>query len=344
MKSRFPMQYVRAILFCLGILLFSNESATSQEVGDSAAGTAAGNTSDFPALAKGLSSAPSGLRIIRDVNGYGGNLMTGRSMRMHGTVSQSAIGRMRRPGGARHDVGFWYWAKSSEMYANVRMPFAEAEPGTVLTIPVLLEESSRLPVNGTLRFHARIRYNRTLLQPINGTPECTWDGDDCILDIEGVVTANSVENGVLANLQFLAKLGNAESTPLVIESLTWSNVGERTIRTVLTPGEFNLLGICRVGGEIRLIHSNGPATRVRIWPNPASDRLNVEFISRENGTARLELVDAIGRQVATLDEQEVEAVRLYNVDLDLSEIASGTYFLILRTPTDVKSTRLTIEQ
>lgn len=99
-----------------------------------------------------------------------------------------------------------------------------------------------------------------------------------------------------------------------------------------------------MGGEIRLIHSTGPATRVRVWPNPASDQLNVEFISREEGTVRLELVDAIGRQVGTLAEQEVEAVRLYSMGIDLTDVASGTYFLILRTPSDVKTTRLTIKQ
>lgn len=343
MMSRFPVQQFKTVLICLGIILTNVCLATSQEGAEAGVVATGGQASDTAFFGKTTSTSSSAFQIIRDVNGYGGEAMTGKTMNLHGTVSQSSIGRLRRPNGSLHNVGFWYWAKSSELYACVRMPLAQAEPGTVLNIPLLLEESSRLPVNGTLRFRARIRYNRTLLQPVNGTPECQWDGDDCILEVEGVVTANSIETGVLANLQFLAKLGNAESTPLTIESLSWSNVGERTIRTVLKPGLFTLLGVCRVGGEIRLIHSTGPATRVRVWPNPAADQINVEFISREEGTVSLELVDAIGRQVGTLAEQQVDAVRLYSVALDLSNVASGTYFLVLRTPTDVKTTRLTVE-
>lgn len=344
MSRLVPVQFFRTILICLGIVLVHVNVATSQDGVDSGIAGTPGHTAAPSSLGKSTSAAPSGFQIIRDVNGYGGQAMTGTNLSLHGTVSQASIGRLRRPNGSQHNVGFWYWAKTSELYACVRMPVAQAEPGTVLNIPLLLEESTGLPTDGTLRFRARIRYNRTLLQPVNGTPECQWDGDDCILEVEGVVTAEAVRTGVLANLQFLAKLGNAESTPLTIESLAWSNLGERTIRTVLKPGLFALLGVCRVGGEVRLIHSTGPATRVRIWPNPASDRINVEFISREEGTVRLELVDAIGRQVGTFAEQEAEAVRLYSVSLDLTGVASGTYFLLLRTPTDVKTIRLVIEQ
>lgn len=220
-----PTQFFRAIILCLGIFLVNVDLAISQvEADTNVAGTAV-RTSGGVSLSKSTSAAPSGFQIIRDVNGYGGTAMAGTTMRLSGTVSQASIGRLRRPNGSQHNVGFWYWAKSSELYACVRMPIAEAEPGTVLNIPLLLEESNRLPVDGTLRFHARIRYNRTLLQPVNGTPDCQWDGDDCIIEVEGNVTANSIETGVLANLQFLAKLGNAESTPLTIESLSWSNLG-----------------------------------------------------------------------------------------------------------------------
>lgn len=282
--------------------------------------------------------------IIRDVNGSGGIRMASASMRMHGTVSQTAIGRLRRPNGARHNVGFWYWAKRNEAYACVRLPIAEAEVGTVLTIPLLLEQANGLPESGALRYHARIRFNGSLLKPMNGTPACSWDGDYCVIDVEGAVTPEALETGILAELQFMAMLGNSESTPLEIESFNWLGAGERYIRTELKPGQFNLLGVCRVNGEIRLLHAGGPSARLRVWPNPASDQLNIEFISKEEGTARLTLVDALGRDVVDLAEQQVEAVTMYSLDVDISSIASGSYFLVLRTPSQVKTLRLTIQQ
>jgi len=286
----------------------------------------------------------SSFQIIRDVNGSGGALMSGSSMRMHGTVSQTVIGRLRRPNGAQHNVGFWYWAQQNEAYACVGLPLAEAEVGTVLTIPLLLEKSNRLPADGTLRYHARIRFNGSLLKPVEGTPECTWDGGFCVIDVEGTITEETLQTGVLAELRFLAMLGNSESTPLEIESFNWLGAGERYIRTELKPGQFNLLGVCRVDGQVRLLHAGGPSARVRVWPNPAATQLNVEFVSKEEGTARITIVDAIGRDVVTLAEQQVDAVTQYSLDFDISSIASGSYFLVLRTPTQVKTVRLTIQQ
>ena len=338
-----PYNTFRAVLLSVAAFLtigFSSVVMAQNSADTTAAGTA---VSSVPTQ---LSSAPAKFRIIRDVNGAGGKLMVGNTIRMHGTVSQTAIGRLQRPNtNLQHNVGFWYWAaQKNESFACIRLPFAEAEVGTALSIPLLIEEPNGLPTDGTLRFRARIRYNRTLLQPIEGTPDCLWDGDDCLLDVEGVITEETLRSGVLAELRFLAKLGNAESTPLTIEEFTWVGAGERYINTVLKPGQFSLLGVCRVNGEIRLVRSTGPSARVRVWPNPASDNINVEFVSREEGTARITIVDAIGREIATLAEQEVEATKLYRVDVDIKSISSGSYFLVLRTPSDIKTTRLTIEQ
>ena len=303
--------------------------------------------SDLTEDSKGAeTAAESGLQIIRDVNGSGGIRMVGNQFGLHGTVSQTAINRLRRPNANddRHYVGFWYWAKQARSFACVRFPMAAAEPGTEITIPLLIEQVERLPVSAALRFQARIRFNRSLLQPVDGTPACTFDGDDCLIDIDVPVTAQSIETGVLAELRFLAKLGNAESTPLVIESFAWVGFGEQPIETVTKPGEFVLLGICREGGHIRLIHSAGPASRVRVWPNPVTHDGNVEFTSREAGTVRLTLVDAIGREVATVAEQEAEAGKLYRMGLDFSSISSGSYLLVFDTPTEVKTIKLTVQQ
>lgn len=298
----------------------------------------------FGVLATSQATAQEEYRIIRDVNGSGGQAMQGGTFGLHGTVSQTTIGRisteLRRAG-----VGFWYWAREFDAFACVRLGNGEAEPGQTVTIPLLLEQVERFPLVPPTGFRAVIRFNRSLLQPSD--PElaaCTFEGNECVLEINGAVTPESIQTGVLAELEFLAKLGDSESTLLTIDSFEWTGLDEGRITTQTKNGLFTLLGICREGDHIRLVRSAGPASRIRLFPNPATDRVSIEFTSKEEGRASLALIDQFGREVAVFAEQEVEASQLYRVDVDLYNISSGAYFVILRTPGEIKTTKLVIEQ
>lgn len=281
-------------------------------------------------------------RIIREVMGSGGSPVRTERHTAHGTISQTVIGRLSRPAGeVNHNVGFWYWAKKFESFVCVRVGEAAAEPGTRLTIPVRLEQAEQLLRRGPLQYRARIRFNGTLLDPVGQTPKCQWDADDCIIELTGTVTE---ENQILAELEFIAKLGNDISTPLVLEEFEWLNVGEREIKTVLKHGQFTLLGVCRIDGQVRLIFSHGVSARVSVMPNPASDYANIEYVSDELGHVRLSLVDGIGVERLLLADQEVEGARLYQLQVDLSRMPSGSYFLILQTPNITRTVPLIIQQ
>ena len=56
------------------------------------------------------------------------------------------------------------------------------------------------------------------------------------------------------------------------------------------------------------------------------------------------MVDIIGRDVALLFDQSIKGDRLTRINVDLSTIAAGNYFLILRTPSEIKTLKLTVEQ
>lgn len=297
---------------------------------------------------KGVETAADGaFQIIRRVNGSGGRMMQGGLYGLHGTVSQTTIGRISATAGLESravGVGFWYWARTIESFACVRIGDGEAMPGETLKIPLLLEQVERFPANTPTGFYVRIRYNRSLLQPTGDTPECTFDQNECILEINGAITPQMIEQGILAEFEFLAKLGDSENTPLVIEEFRWTGLGENQITTQTKNGLFTLLGICREGGEIRLVHAAGPASRLRVFPNPVRDRVSIEFTSREEGEATIVLVDQFGRDVADLAAMQVESNKLYRIETDLSSISSGAYFMVLRTPGEIKTVRVVIEQ
>ena len=60
-----------------------------------------------------------------------------------------------------------------------------------------------------------------------------------------------------------------------------------------------------------------------------------------SGRARLTLVDALGRRVRLLSEDD-RGAGSYSLTFDGSDLASGLYFLILETPTERLVERLTI--
>lgn len=282
-------------------------------------------------------------RIRREVMGSGGRPVTSQeSGRIaHGTISQTVIGRLQRDNDFAHNVGFWYWAKPFGSSVCIRVGEAAAEPGTNLTIPIWLENSEKLLRRGPLRYRIRIRYNGTLLEPRENTPNCQWYEQDCILEYEGVVSS---EEGLLVEFPFTSKLGNDISTPLVIESFEWLDVGEREIETCLKHGRFTLLGVCRVGDQVRLIFGHGVPARVSVMPNPVQEWASVEFVSDELGMVRVSLIDAIGVERMVLVEEEVEAARAYRMDVDFSTLSSGSYFLIMQTPNVTKTVPLIIQQ
>jgi len=268
--------------------------------------------------------------VTRRVIAGGGGTSGSGSHTLQGTVSQGAAARLTSTGGKRHDVGFWYTPVSPEVTTIVSLPHTEAEVDTRLTLPLHLTVGQAQIPFLPRAFHARIRYNHTLLRPVGSTPGCTYADNDCLLEIDGMATE---EDGVIASLEFIAVLGDSERTALTIEDFTWERQGEERIATLREHGLFELLGICRVGGEIRLIHSGTFASRVAAWPNPAHDHVALEYVAAESGPVEIKLLDPLGREVAQLVQADVEAQRLYRIEVDLARVPSGAYVLTYTTPT-----------
>ena len=291
-----------------------------------------------------LTSQTSEPTITRDVISGGGGTTRSSGNIIRGTLSQTGVGRLKT-GGAyeRHDVGFWYKAYPPEVLTTVSLPIIETNVETRVNVDLTLK--TEFPRELTRPFYprlftARIRFNGTLLHPLSGTPECLWDGDDCVIEISDTAWE---ANGTIATLEFITALGNAVGTPLTIEEFTWSRLGEERISVLKEHGALTLLDVCREGGEIRLIQS-GPAARLTIWPNPASISATVEFTPNESGVVDMRLVDLLGADVIQLARQEVEVDRSYRLPIDLTSVPTGTYTLVFRLPATTITRRIIVRQ
>jgi hypothetical protein len=77
---------------------------------------------------------------------------------------------------------------------------------------------------------------------------------------------------------------------------------------------------------------NKPASDgiIQVYPNPASDRLNIHFTVARTGSYTLDIYSVSGRKIETILEQVLET-GTYNVDYQLNDLPSGNYIVTLRT-------------
>ncbi len=209
--------------------------------------------------------------------------------------------------------------------STIELPILQASPGDQVTIPLRLASSQYLNAVGAKNFTTSISFNRSVLYPINQTPM------GIIQDSNRVISINGYRNdsvGVLTNLEFIAVLGEVEKTPLHFEFFTWDT---SSVDVQLIDGEFQLK-ICRAGGP-RLIRYLGVSSLTQNRPNPYNTETTIEYTVAEYGLSRLFILDALGRQIATLAEEYEPTNK--RVIFNGSQLSSGLYHYILQTPTQM---------
>ncbi len=283
-----------------------------------------------------------GQTINRSVMGSGGGSSTNGTNTLRGTVSQTAIGRIAQSQ-ARHSVGFWYNAsqiiRSSGFGSVVVLPSVEVPIGQSVKVPLILEQSSHLLETSARTFTAVITFNASLLEPIGSTFPYKRTGNKGELTVTGMVTDTA---GVLAEMEFTAKLGDAERTPLTIQSFLWNETNR--VKIITKNGDLHLTGICDAGDTSRLIKRTGAAALIRAYPNPAVNVSTIEYQLSERGLTSVYLVDAQGKTLASLYQTDNAMPGHFSFDADMQLIPSGSYFLILKTPNEIFSKRFMIER
>ena len=278
-------------------------------------------------------------KIPRNVIGSGGSPISDGIIKINGTVSQPAIGRLAYQSGI-HGVGFWYSSKqiidNSESGVTIVIPNLEAEIGSKITIPILIEYSKNLIKSGAKKFEIKISYNGTVLYPIGMDPLCKKDTDECSIVLNGSIKDTI---GIIASIDFIVKLGNSDSSMMVIEYFRWSDANN--IKVITRDGKIDLLGICRAGETIRLIKRGNPTALLSCFPNPASDNTSIDYILNEAGETEIYLIDDVGRKAISLLYNESKPGK-YTLNAVLKNIPAGSYFIILKTHSEILTKRLII--
>jgi hypothetical protein len=210
-----------------------------------------------------------------------------------------------------------------------------ASAGEEIELPITLNESTNLAQSSATKLTATLRFNATLLDPIGSTPRGTIVDSERVIPLELPTIPES--GNVLATLRFRAMLGNDTLTALRLEN---GGATGGAVAVSTASGMFHLLGVCRSGGA-RLFNPDGQVQILKVAPNPASGSAELEIETLESGRTRVVVMDMLGREVETVFDGEPAAGR-HTLSIDMTHLSTGSYYLMMITPTVRRSCRVSV--
>lgn len=212
----------------------------------------------------------------------------------------------------------------------------EYEPGQIVPIPLILNRSTNLALSGMTKLTAILRMRKNVLQPISH-PSFTerFVGSERIVTLNIENTTNTT-SGILYELPSIVMLGDTACTYIRLDSLYWTD-GIATVDFMNTECAL-CVKTCKEGGT-RLFSAEGKFFLKQNRPNPFNATTIIEYSIIEKGFTQLYILDGLGRKVAELVAGNLEPGK-YSATFDASQLASGFYFYILRTPTRMYSNRM----
>jgi hypothetical protein len=223
--------------------------------------------------------------------------------------------------------------------AELGLPIVEAAPGDHVIIPVNILSSTNLEASGATDFSYTITFNRSLLSPID--KDISSVSADRTRSVTKTGTRNpSLVVGAVSQIEFIAALGDTTECPLTFETMTWQN--GQPVQTTVKHGTFKLLNICPEGGD-RLFNLSGHLVLAPPNPNPASSHTIIRYELLEEGEVQLFLLDMLGREVLSIVHAH-QTAGPYQVITDLSRLADGLYQCVLRTPSQIRTSRVEVSR
>ncbi len=218
----------------------------------------------------------------------------------------------------------------SDANAVLSIRDAEAEPGEYVSVPIELLSSRFIEDSGIKYFDGEIVMNATTLVPTGNTGFGRVENGVRYIPLTLPVSAEKGQ--ILGNLEFIATLGNTRTSVIRFGKL--EPIGAVGVVNAYS-GSFELKDLCEEGGT-RLVIDSPLLKLQQSYPNPADETVYIEFSISEPGMTELTVINTIGEKVLVLENKNKKPGS-YIVQADVSELPSGSYIYVLKTPTQVLS-------
>lgn len=193
-----------------------------------------------------------------------------------------------------------------------------------LTASLDTKESKELK----LSYKAEIRFNASVFLPDNEIPEMIEnriENGERIMVLEGKDKVINNNESVLSNLCGLVLLTDNFVNPLIIKNFEWTNPN---VMYETRNGSLTITGICQP--SIRPIKLFTP-TAMEIQPNPASDEINIEISSEEEGNFFVKIFNMEGMLQSNFSFYNREK-NTYILNMDTKNLPNGAYQILLVSP------------
>ena len=220
----------------------------------------------------------------------------------------------------------------------LRIANDSAYPGDTRNLKLIMEKVKPEGMSAIApNFEATIRFQNTILASINNT---NWSisNDSTYLTIKGKFgTSNEI-----AQIPLVVGLGNIEETAVdIINFVLKDDAGNNVDYDFESEsGIFKLLGICPSGGN-RFINPSGKINISSIKPNPSDNEIEVQLELVEKTGYKLIIVNSNGqtvREIFRINSNKGIASEI----IEVTDLASGVYNLILQTESERISKRFLI--
>lgn len=145
-----------------------------------------------------------------------------------------------------------------------------------------------------------------------------------------VITKENKTQGTeinIGDLEFSSALGNDSTTALNINGA--KVIGKAKLKIYEEDGTFRLLDLCKEG-SVRLFDGTEKFDLESPSPNPVNSSTNLNYSLLEDSNVKLDLIDINGNVVLKIVDG-YKSIGEYNVQLDISLIPTGVYFIKLQT-------------
>jgi hypothetical protein len=184
---------------------------------------------------------------------------------------------------------------------------------------------------GLSAYHARLRFDGSVLIPQMPFLDARIDGNERVVTVAGMLPTDRAI-GVCTTFPFLTALGERPCSTVRIDSL-WCDTA--TLPVEVEPAACEIcVRVCREGGE-RLFSSRGPVAGISVHPNPFNASTVIDYTTVERGLTQVAVMDVLGRVRALLVDRELEPGG-YRVSFNASDLSSGLYNCVLRTPSLIR--------